>query len=356
MSKAILTLPMMPVDGTNYGKYVTPILCEILKKNYDGLYYQCINLLDCFNNREENLNNYLCSLEDNYINYDRLWYDKDNIDKFLNNINYLIKKEYIIEMYSDVYTCGCGVIEIEESKISSCNPQNLKFEFRNDEMYCKICNGKCEKNKEKILAFIPHNITKEQLLFLPAYLNKDKKTYDNTIIKSYTTISRKRNTGVSIKYNGTNYNIDIDFLWATYLANFDEEEKIVVSGNRMLYQLFLVGVVEKCIKPESKTLLLGTPYITDIKSITNDVNFVEDEISRKLGILFNMKWSKKEKNFDGTILKFLNSISEEKKQHLYDIISRKRTYSCSFYEDLNDNLMHQMNMQECVKLLKKERR
>lgn len=33
MSKAILTLPMMPVDGTNYGKYVTPIICETLKKN-----------------------------------------------------------------------------------------------------------------------------------------------------------------------------------------------------------------------------------------------------------------------------------------------------------------------------------
>lgn len=302
------------------------------------------------------MNKYLCSLKDNNINYDEIWYDKDNVDKFLNNIEFLINNGYIIELDSNIYTCDCGIIEIEENKIASCNPKNLKFELKNDEMYCKLCHSKCKKNKEKILGFIPYHLKKEQLLFLPTYLNKDIKTYENTIINSYTTISRKRDTGVSIKYNGTNYNIDIDFLWATFLANFDEEEKIVVSGNRMLYQLFLVGIVEKCLKPDSKTILLGTPYITDIKKITDDKDFIDDEILRKLGVLFNLKWSKKEKNYDNSILKFLNNISEEKKQHLYDIISRKREYSCLFYEDVNENLMHQMNMQECVKTLKKERR
>ena len=74
------------------------------------------------------------------------------------------------------------------------------------------------------------------------------------VLNSYITISRNRNTGVSIVYNGTVYNIDIDFLWGAYLNTFKEQEKIVVSGNRMIYQLFLVSVLEKCLSPQNKTI------------------------------------------------------------------------------------------------------
>lgn len=356
MSKAILTLPMMPVDGTNYGKYVTPIICETLRNIYNGTYYQCINLLDSFNDRKINLKQYIISLKENNINYDYLWYDKNHVDKFLSSIDKLIKNGYIFEMDTVVCFCNCGIVEIEESKISSCNPQNLKFEFKNDNMYCKHCGGKCEKHKEKVLVFSPHNIKKEQIPFLPVYLNKDLKTYDNTIINSYTTISRKRNTGVSIKYNGRCYNIDIDFLWATYLANFNEKEKIIVSGNRMIYQLFLVGVIEKCLNPNSMTILFGTPYITNIRSIINDPNFISDEVFRKLAILFNLKWSQKEKNYDTTILKYLKRMSPEKRNQMYGIINKERIGNNTLYNDMRELLLQQMNMQECVKQLKKERR
>lgn len=153
-----------------------------------------------------------------------------------------------------------------------------------------------------------------------------------------------------------NYNIDIDFLWATYLSGFDETEKIVVSGNRMLYQLFLVGVIEKCLNPNNATILLGTPYITDIKEIANDKNFRNDEILRKLFVLFNLKWSKKEKNYDLTILKYLNYMADSKRQQLYDIINKKRLNGNEFYEDVHETITSQINMQECIKQLKKERR
>lgn len=356
MSRAILTLPMMPVDGTNYGKYVTPIICETLRDIYNGKYYQCINLLDSFNDREANLKNYISSLNNNGIRYDYLWYDKNNIDKFLKNVDRLIKTGYIFELETVIYTCNCGVVEIEEHKIPSCNQQNLKFEIKGNNMYCKECGGECEKHQEKVLAFVPHNVKREQILFVPTYLNKDLKTYDNTVINSYTTISRKRNTGISIKYNGKVYNIDIDFLWATYLADFKETEKIIVSGNRMIYQLFLVGVIEKCLASNNKTVFFGTPYITNIRNITSNRDFIDDEYLRKLAILFNLKWSKKEKNYDETILKYLNSMSKDKRKQLYDIISKDRINVDVLYDDMKDLLLHQLNMQECVKQLKKERR
>lgn len=355
MSKAILTLPMMPVDGTNYGKYVTPIVCETLKKIYDGSYYHCVNLLDSFNDRELNLQKYVDSLTENNINYDKLWYDKYNVDKLLENINTLIKEGYISEVYSNIYRCDCGVVEIEEHKINSCNPNNLKFEYKDSNMYCKECHGTCKKYNEKILIFSPKKIKKEQILFLPNYLNKDANTYINTVLDSYTTISRKRDTGIYLNYNGTKYNIDIDFLWATYLANFTEDEKIVVSGNRMAYQLFLVGVIEKCLNPNSKTILLGTPYLTNIRDITKDNNFIEDEIFRKLVILFNIKWSKKEKNYDETILTYLKNMGVNKRNQLYEIICNPIKTECDFFAETEYVLKRQLNMQECIKKLKMER-
>ena len=67
MEKIILTLPMMPVDGENYGKFVTPIICEALRNILNGKYYHCVNLLDSFNDRSQMLDGYIKSLNSNGI-------------------------------------------------------------------------------------------------------------------------------------------------------------------------------------------------------------------------------------------------------------------------------------------------
>lgn len=356
MNKAILTLPMMPVDGNNYGKFVTPIICETLSNIFDCNYYHCINILDSFNDRSTEIDNYISLLKQNNIHYDKLWYDVENIPKLLNNIYTLIKNGYIFELESSIYRCDCGVVEIEKNKIDTCNPNNLKFNYINNNLVCKHCGTICKEYKEKVLAFVSKNITLQDINVLPGYLNKDIKTYEKTVLNSYTTISRNRNTGVSICYNGTRYNIDIDFLWGTYLNTFQEKEKIVVSGNRMLYQLFLVSVLEKCLSPKNNTILIGTPYITNIKDILNNQNFIDDEQLRKLFIIFNTKWAKKEIIYDESILKYLNKMSIEKRIQLYDIINRVIQNNTDFLSDTKTILKSQLNMQESVKKLKLERR
>lgn len=356
MDKAILTLPMMPVDGNNYGKFVTPIICETLSNIFGCNYYHCINILDSFNDRTTKIDNYISSLNQNSIHYDKLWYDVENIPKLLNNIYTLIKNGYIFELESYIYRCECGVVEIEKNKIDTCNPNNLKFNYINNNLVCRQCGTICKEYKEKVLAFVPKNITLQDINVLPGYLNKDIKTYEKTVLNSYTTISRNRNTGVSIYYNGTKYNIDIDFLWGTYLNTFQEKEKIVVSGNRMIYQLFLVSVLEKCLSPKNNTILLGTPYITNIKGILKNPNFVDDEQLRKLFIIFNTKWAKKEIIYDESILKYLNKMSIEKRIQLYDIINRTIQNNNDFLSNTEAILKNQLNMQESVKKLKLERR
>lgn len=358
MKPIILTLPMMPVDSNNYGKFVTPIVCETLKNVLNGKYYHCVNILDSFNDRSKNIEQYVKSLNENHIYYDYLWYDYNYISKLLFNINVLIKKGYIFELNSNVYRCDCGIVEIEKNKISTCNPNNLKFYYKDGNMICKFCGKICHEYDEKILVFMPNKIKLSDINILPSYLEKDIKTYEKTILNSYITVSRNRNTGVQINYNGRKYNVDIDFLWATYLNLFEEQEKIVVSGNKMIYQLFLTFVLEKCLNQKSNTFLLGTPYITNIKDIYNEHDFINDEYLRKLFVLFSMKWQKKEIIYDNTILRYLKNISPDKRKNLYDIINREYKFNCNFsdYKNLELMLKKQINMQETVKTLKIEGR
>lgn len=356
MDRAVLTLPMMPVDGNNYGKFVTPIMCETLSNIFNCDYYHCINVLDSFNDRSIKLDGYISSLDRNHIHYDKLWYDNENISKFLSNIDILIKNGYIYEMDTSIYRCDCGIVEIEKNKISSCNPNNLKFKYDNGDLVCKHCGGICREYKERVLAFSPKNISLYDIQVLPRYLNKDIRTYELTVLNTYTTISRNRNTGVSILYNGTKYNIDIDFLWATYLNTFSEKEKILVSGNRTLYQLFLASVLEKCLEPKNNTILIGTPYITNIKDILMNPNFTSNEELRKLFIIFNTKWAKKEILYDETILQYLSTMALEKRRQLYDIVNRQIDLNGDFYIDVENVLKNQLKMQECVRRLKLERR
>lgn len=352
MSKAILTLPLTPVDGNNYGKFVTPIICETLSNILNCNYYHCINILDSFNNRDTMLNKYITSLKTNNINYSKLWYDDKNISNLLKNIEVLIKKGFIFEINTIICRCECGIVEIEKNKIKTCNPKNLKFDYNEGNLICKHCKTLCREYREKILAFIPTNIKLEDIKVLPNYLNKDIKTYEQTVLHSYVAVSRKRNTGISIIHNGNKYNIDVDFLWSTYLNTFEEKEKIVVSGNKMLYQLFLVSVLEKCFAIENNTILIGTPYITNIKNIMNDTNFTKNEKLRKLFIIFNTKWQKKEILYDETILKYLNRLSEIKLNELYDILNSTIFITPNFYEDVDKILKNKLNMQNNVKKLK----
>lgn len=351
-----MTLPMMPVDGSNYGKFVTPIICETLSNILNCDYCHCINILDSYNDRTDNIKSYITSLNENDIHYNRLWYDIDNISNFLNNIESLIREGYIFELKTCVYRCECGIVEIEKNKISSCNPNNLKFSFNNGDLICKYCGTKCNEYEETVLAFAPKKIKLSNIQVLPGYLSKDIKTYEHTVLNSYTTISRNRNTGIYIHNNGKKYNIDIDFLWATYLNTFEEQEKIVVSGNRMLYQLFLVSVLEKCLKPENKTILIGTPYITNIKDVINNPNFIDNEKLRKLFIMFSIKWQKKEIVYDDSILKYLNKLSSDKLSILYDIINIPIIETSDFYSDIEGIIKNYFNMQESIKKLKLERR
>lgn len=348
-NRSVLILPQTPTANINYGKFVPPILADILSSTIGGKFHYCINLLDSFNERELLLDKYIKNIEQLKINYSDLWIDTENVDDMIKNIVELSNKGFIQEINTTLFRCQCGKIEIEENKINTCNPCISNFYVKNGIVYSKCCNCICEKSNEKILAFVPNKNLQNDLKFFPQFFKNDSKTYENTILNSYVMISRKRNTGIKLKYNGKYYNIDIDFLWSTYLATFEETEKIVVTGNKMMYQLFMVGILERILKPQNDTILLGIPVISDVnKFLGSDI----DPNVAKLALAFNMRWNNKVANFDNGILRKLYRTNDKMLEKIYNEVLTQACSSGDFYENVKYILNNNFNSQKILKKVK----
>ena len=195
-------------------------------------------------------------------------------------------------------------------------------------------------------------IKNPQVTFMPDYLNKDAKTFKNMLNNSYQVISRARNTGISITYQHKNYNIDIDFLWGLYLLLFKEPEKVVICGNHEIYQLYLVGLLEKSLREESKTVLVGTPFLTGLNALPSSISSEEQLLVKKIGILMNIKWFRKEKEYENSIFKGIAKLPLEKKRELLYNLKEEIKVHQSLEEDLA-TAMKRFNMQEQLRILKR---
>lgn len=354
---AVITLPLSPVKNKEYSRLVIPVIGETLSKVLDANFYLCTNVLDSFNKRDESYLLYKKMIDEHHIKYHELWKDDDNLDRLIKNIYSLIEKGYIYEIETQILKCDCGVIEIEKKNIKTCNMDNTHFVIDNNEIRCSKCDSICKEEKTKVLVFDSSRFETNEFNFFPLYLNKDIKSYNNTILSSYVVISRNRNTGVVINYNNSLYNIDIDFLWQTYLNLFEEKNKIVLSGNKQIYQLLLTGIISKCLDSDSNIIFVGNPIINKINDYNFNAECEDDLLVKKLAIIFNAKWAAKEREFDSGLLNYLKKMSNEKRKQLYDIVC-----GCSFNEnvDFKKNvdvaINNSFNMQQCVKKLKKERR
>ena len=97
------------------------------------------------------------------------------------------------------------------------------FEEYNGKYYCKSCKSECHTLNQTVLVFDPNKIENKNIIFYPEFINKDIKTFNQTIRKNQIIISRNRETGIILTYNNKEYNIDIDFLWEIYLSLFPQK-------------------------------------------------------------------------------------------------------------------------------------
>ena len=101
-------------------------------------------------------------------------------------------------------------------------------------------------------------------------------------------------------------------------------------------------MLENCFTKDSKTICLATPYL-----ISNNCELeLEDKImSLKVFDLLVLKWAKKDNTFDVSLLNYINSMSVEKKQMLYDILIEEIETTSDISKDLEMVLKRKYNFQ-----------
>lgn len=203
------------------------------------------------------------------------------------------------------------------------------------------------------MIFSSSKVKKTNMIFYPNFINNDKLTFDNTVGVNDIIISRNRNTGIIIEINNNKYNLDIDFLWEIYLSLFDNKEKIVMCCNRQLYQLYMVGMLEKCFNDSSNTICLATPYL---EYSSKQDELLNRKLSLKIYSLLVLKWAKKDNIFDESLLKYINSMNVEKKQLLYDILLSEIEKEEDIVTELRKTLTKKYNFQNVSMELKRRRK
>lgn len=352
--RAVITLPFSPTRSNQFSRAIPLIVAETISNGIDASFHLCVNKLDSFNDRTDDLDKYQKIICKRKIEYDDLWIDSDHIDELYHSLDSLIKLGYIYELDTEIYKCDCGIISIEEKNLLTINPDNKLFKINNNgDLICNKCNTIAKKKKEKVLVFDAHTFKDYDLKFYPDYLNKDIKTFNNFFSDSYVIISRDRSTNLPFTYNGNKYYLDIDFLWELYLSTFSEKDKVIICGNKELYQMYLVGIFSKCLNIDTNELFIGVPIINGI----NDINFKtetdNDILTNKLAIIFNITWNAKNKNFDNSLYLKLKNIPYERKLKMYEIICNPDFNNNDFYDMIKKNLRFQFNYQEVTRVLKR---
>jgi len=346
MNRAVITLPLSPIKNNELGRFVVPTLGETLANMLGAKSYLAVNLLDAYHNREEDFENYQTVCANLAIN-SAIWTDEENVNNLLEIFYQLVKAGFIYEKEVESYVCPCGVIDIELKNMDTLNPLKKQFIVKEDGIYCPKCGQKCIIKKSKELIFDFSKIRNKTLDFMPVYLNKDAKTFNFLFEDTYQVISRQRQTGINVNVNGNEYNIDIDFLWGLYLLLFEEEEKIIISGNHEIYQLYMVGMLEHTLKPNSKTILIGSPFLTGLNELSSEVSDEAEMLSKKLGMIFNIKWNRKEKPYEDTIFRYFTRISLEKKRKLLEIVNKEIATTESLSQDMS-LCLRRFNMQDRI--------
>lgn len=352
MEKIILTMPISPYKNFSIGKMTTPILAETLAKKMNAKFIMAVNILDSYKDR--NFEEYEKLLKKYDIIPNEYWIDKNYIDRLLEKVYLLIERGYIYSKKVEILSCGCKKVEISKYNLDSINMKDANFFIKDNDYYCKSCLGKCTLRKEETLVFNSNLIENKQLYFYPEFINKDIKTFFNTVGRNEIVISRERETGIKVNYNNIEYNLDVDFLWQLYLSLFPNTDKIVICSNHQLYQLFMVAMLEKCFDNQGKTICLATPYL-NVENKSKELELEDRIVSLKIISLLSQKWSKKENSFDEGLLKYINSMNVEKKQMLYELIIEE-IEQMEIENELKLILTKKINMQNLNKELKRRRR
>ena len=344
--KIITTLPIKPQEKIKIGLCIAPLLSEVLRNSMDAKNIFSVNLLNTYDYKDNVLKNYLNKIKSLGINYDELYIDKDNSDKLIKCIQEMIKRNVIVEKETPILRCKCCRIETPIESIREYDDKALYYE-KDGKLFCKICNEEAKLSIEKALFLHLDKDTDTSIKIFPEYLKNACENFDKQYKGKDYLITKKRNTGYSINYNGTNYNIDIDALWMNYINCFNSQEQVIIASNHQLFEMYLMNYINKMYN--NKDLhFIATPYLVS-KNKKLDEQFEKMRpLEVKLNLLFSLKWKTPDSTFNENAEKYLKSLDDEELEKLYYQIQSKTDKEDTKLQ-IKDVLLNNINFQKALK-------
>lgn len=238
----------------------------------------------------------------------------------------LYELHYIIEKVVPIISCSCG-------RVDSKYADDVKVDF--------IKNGQCifchEQPKitdmKSLLLKVPARPCIENVI--PAKLNKEFANMKQKIYSQELLISKHRDTG--LYYRG--YNIDQDMLNHTWLENFSDNVRIMVSSPHIILQSVLMDEVAYLLNPGAITYHLVMSYITGAPGF--DLLKSDTIVDKQLYMLESISTSSKNKQWQNSFIEnFLNRDNKEREkarllEHYYKQWTTDDINPDNFYSDFN---------------------
>ncbi|KLL02385.1 MAG: hypothetical protein MRERC_2c128 [Mycoplasmataceae bacterium RC_NB112A] len=355
MKTKIITGPIKPYESIKVGLSVLPMVAEALQCKTENEATLALNCLDSFTKRSDYMQNYLQFIKDNGIKINDKWLDNEHLDSLKREVYKLIELGYISEKEKIIHRCKCIKVEVSSESVNSIYNTKCFDKKNSKKIICNFCNTETVEQKEKVLVFTVLKNSGSNINILPRHLGADISEIHNKKIGKDIVISRTRDTYQRIDYKGTKYNIDIDFLLANYLSTFEEKEKVVIGSHHVVYQIYLLNLLEQCKHPNEPNNIVFVA-VSHVKGL-EEINFKNlNNDSKKLNVVYsatnlkkpNSKWE--EDNYQYLTKK----LSEKAKQDLINIAYKKveRKKNESLY-DYVKRTMDEINLRKNLSELKK---
>lgn len=315
LDSVVISLPIKPQLKTSLGMttglHVGRTIADFLKCKY----VMSINLMNGFEELEEQKKCFISDVAKMGINPDEIWFDKENTEKLVENIVKLIEKGHIYVQTKTMLRCRCGRVCIEKKHV---NQYGKLFKLDDGHAVCNFCNENCDEIVDELLVLkVPTNL--EPICVFPEFLGAEVENMVNKYKGKEIIISKPRNTGCVLKVKDRVFNLDVEFVWSQIFSCFEEKNMFLLASNHQIYVAAIMGIMSQLSGDKRITFIL-TPYMNSKSLFEMDVEATERIWLNRLFVLNSLKWKKKDCNWEKNVFNKLVKIEETKLKELYDCI------------------------------------
>lgn len=263
--KTLATLPLSPRLNPSLGFYTIPVVADVLGKATGGKIVQAVNLVGDKPNAKKQLSKHLKTLGILGVDTSFLWLDSNHLH-FSETIAEGFNRGWITEEQIRIWICPCGKTEIPE------NADNLLWTEFDATTYslnggiplCNLCQKfSVLRQRKRLMLRLPANIP----LFAtePSYAGSECSAIERQFNSRKLSISRERETGLSVNLSGLEYHLDPDLVWMLFPAlaskHFHRPIDVLITGHKTLKHAIIAILVSWQLTGNSPGAVVSLPYI-----------------------------------------------------------------------------------------------